>query len=96
MGLVYDKYYCVPGSPNNLLILQKCTNKQSFVYGRHLNSTNIQLNCIATSEIVYCSKAPGIPSVTLGYRDTGMQVQLLNVLCSVPVAQKSTCCFLDI
>ena len=54
MGLVYDKYCYVSGSPHNLLILQTYTEGQRFVCGIHLHSTNIQLSFIVTSEIDYC------------------------------------------
>lgn len=69
MGLVYDKYCYVSGSPYNLLILQKYTQVQRFVCCIPLNATNIQLSLSVTSEIVYCDITPEIIFVTLGFGD---------------------------
>lgn len=92
MGLVYDKYCYVFGSPHNLLILQKYTKVQRFVCGIQLNSTNIQLSFSVTSETEYCANTPEITLVTLRYRNVN---SVFCVLCSVPIAWTSTCCFLD-
>lgn len=72
MGLVYDKYCYASGSPHDLLILQKYTQVQRFVYCKHLNATSIQLSFIVTSEIVYCDITPEITLVTLGYGNVSL------------------------
>lgn len=87
MGLVYDKYCYVSGSPYNLLILQKYTQVQRFVCCIHLNATNIQLSLIVTSEIVYCDITPEITLVALGFGNVNsVSYALCLLLENVPVA----------